>query len=69
MAGTDTTGVGQRNGHAAEVFAGEFSLAATVDNIFVSFDKFRERKRLAFADRGHHESAGTVFLRQVNSQT
>ena len=63
VAGADTTGVGERNGHTGEVFTCELACAATVDDVFVGFDELGEGKGLTFADCRDNQCTGAVLLR------
>ena len=69
VTGTDATRVSQVDRCALEISRSQFVLAGTGNNVVVSFNKFCEVLILRLLQRGNDKRAGTIFLRQVDSQT
>ena len=68
VASADAARVGQRNGDAGEVLAGQLAVAGADDDVLVGVDELLERQRLAFADGRDDEGAGAVLVLHVDGQ-
>ena len=68
VAGADAARVGQRNGDAREVLAGQLAVAGADHDVFVRLDELLERQGLALADGRHDQRAGAVLVLHVDGQ-
>ena len=67
--GTDTAGVGQRHGGAAEILDGQRAVTAALDDVVVSVPELAEAQLLGTLNVRNHQVTRTIGAGDINCQT